>query len=203
MAGFRVGEEIDVAGDVVVEHERKIGLRGLQLGLDLRFERGVDGEGDIVGDVDRGGLDFRREAVALFQRVHLEGVDGIHDVLELGGELGVVLEVEAAAQHLVDGVVETGLGGLQVPGAIVAHARLVGLLDGVDELLVSLLLGPLTRGGSRRSRLRRGGRLGRRGSLRRRTGQRGCGCLRLPARGRGDRLLRVAPGQNQNGREAG
>ena len=50
------------------------------------------------------------EAVALLERIHLEGVDGVDDVVEFILQLGIALDVDAAGEHQVDGVIEVGFG---------------------------------------------------------------------------------------------
>ena len=52
----RVGEEVDVGGDVVVDDEGKIGLGGGEIGLGLGHDVGVDDKGDVVGGVGGRGL---------------------------------------------------------------------------------------------------------------------------------------------------
>ena len=81
------------------------------------------------------------ESVALLQRIHLQRVHGIHDVLELVGELRVVLQVEAAGQHEVDGIVKVVLRGVQVAARLVGHAALIRVLHQRNELLVLAVLG--------------------------------------------------------------
>src|SRR5262249_44691937 len=124
----RVGEVADEAGDVVVDDERKVGLRGFELGVETCVKRGVGFEGYLVGGVERRGLDDGRETVALLKRSDLERVDGVEEMLKLVVELRVALEVEAAGQHQVYGGVEVGARSLEVTGAVVVHTAAVGLL---------------------------------------------------------------------------
>ena len=103
MAALGVGEEVDVAGDVVVDDEREIRLGGGELFACLGDEVGIDFKGDVVCDVGGSGFDGGCEAVALLEGFHLEGVDGVEDSIELVVEDGVALEVEAAGEHHVNG----------------------------------------------------------------------------------------------------
>lgn len=135
VSALAFGKEVDVAGDVVVHDQRKIGVRGLQ----LRFRFGADGgiyrKGDVVGDADRSIFSFGGEAVALLESVHFDVVDGVDDVFELGVEFGRTFDVDAAGEHLIDGVVEVGFGGGEVALLIVGEAILVCNFDIVNDLL--------------------------------------------------------------------
>jgi hypothetical protein len=66
-AAARALKGADETGDVLVDHERKVGGGGLELGGDLADQRRVGGEGDVVGGVQRGLFHLGREAVALLQ----------------------------------------------------------------------------------------------------------------------------------------
>jgi len=75
-----------VSGDLVVDDEGQVGLDAefvAQAGDEFRIGR----EGNVVGGVERGRFDLGREAIALFERGHLERVDCVDQVLELVGEL--------------------------------------------------------------------------------------------------------------------
>ena len=104
----RVREVTDEACDVVVDYEGKVRLRCLQLILDLRGEGSVGGKCHLVGGIERGCFDGSREARALFQGRHLERVDRIQEMVELGiqevaGLGGIDLaESEPLADEILD-----------------------------------------------------------------------------------------------------
>ena len=74
------------------------------------------------------------------QRDQLQRVDGGEQLLELVGELRVVLQVHAAGEHRVDGRVEVLPGGVQPVGVVVGHAGLVAGLGLVDDRLYALCM---------------------------------------------------------------
>ena len=82
MALCGVGEEVDIGGDVVVDHEGKIGLGGGEVGVGLGHDVGIDDEGDVAGGFGGGGFGLGGEAVALLERLHLQAVDLVHDAVE-------------------------------------------------------------------------------------------------------------------------
>ena len=53
---LRVGEEVDVGGNVVVDHEGKVGLGGGEIGVGLGHDVGIDDKGDVAGDFGGGVL---------------------------------------------------------------------------------------------------------------------------------------------------
>ena len=140
MALLGIGEEVDESGDVVVDHEGKIGLGGGELAIGLGHHIGIDNEGHIAGDFGWRWLLLGSKTVALFQRIHLESVDGIHDVIELVLQCGVGFDVDSAGEHQIDGAVEfrpwPREGRLTVGGL----AAGVGLLHLIDQRLDALLL---------------------------------------------------------------
>ena len=106
MALLRVGEEVDEGGHVVVDHQRQVGLGGGQLGRGLGHQVGVDGKGHVAGGFGGRDLLFGHKAVALLERLHLQAVDLVDNVVELVLQLRVGLDVEAAREHQIDGAVE-------------------------------------------------------------------------------------------------
>jgi hypothetical protein len=62
-------------------------------------------------------------------------------MLKLVGELGIVLEVEAAGEHQVDGSIEVRTCGIETSSTIVVDATAIRLFDTVDELLRSIRFG--------------------------------------------------------------
>src|ERR1700761_6287934 len=110
VAPLRIGKEVDVGSDVVVDDEREIGLGGGQFGLGFGNDVRVYLKSDVVGDFCRRGLNGWRETVTPAQGFHLKSIDGIEDAVELVVELGIGFDVEAAGAHEVDGFVEVRLG---------------------------------------------------------------------------------------------
>ena len=88
-----------------------------------------------------GGFELGGEAVALLERGDLEGVDGVDEALELVGERGLSLHVDAAGKDDVDSEVEVGACSVEAPGLIVGDAGAVGALGVGDELLDSIGVG--------------------------------------------------------------
>ena len=187
---FRLREDADVAGDLVVDDQRQVGLDaelGLELGDQLRVRR----EGEVFRHVERRGLELGRESIALLQGVELERVDRRDEALELIRQRPFGFQVKAAREHGVDREVEVQTRGLQAVGAIVGDARVIARLGARDELLRLLcgLVGGLLRGlraglraglrlhGPRRRRCS-GGALVRLGLVRLGLGHRGRGLFR-------------------------
>ena len=139
-----VGEDADVAGDLIVDDEGQVG-GDVELGLEPGDELWVGGEGDVVfevGEIERGCFDLGGEAVALLEGGHLERVDGVDEALELVGEGGIAGERVAAREQEVDGRVEVEAGGIEVVAVVVVDAGAVAVLGLADELLHSgVLLG--------------------------------------------------------------
>ena len=134
-AASAIGEVVDVASDLVGHHQRQVGVRGLDLGLGLGLHGLVDGGRAFVGLVDGRGLGLLLgESVSLLERGEFELVDAVEDAVEFGFEAIVGLEVESAAEELVEGGVEVGLGGFEMAVAIVVLAGLVFFFDAGDEV---------------------------------------------------------------------
>ena len=89
----------------------------------------------VTSLADFGGrfFDLLGEAVALLEGDHLQGVDGGEELVELVGELRVVLEVHAAGEHGVDGEVEVLARGVEAVGVVVGDAGLIAGLGLGDE----------------------------------------------------------------------
>ncbi len=136
MATLRIGEVTDEARDILIDHQRKIRLRCLQLGLDLRRQIRIRGKGHLVGRVERSGFDRGREAVALFKRRHLQRVHCIHQVIELIGKLRIALHIHPAHQHRIHRGVEVGARRIQMARTVVADAAAIKLLRVIDQLLL-------------------------------------------------------------------
>ncbi len=126
-------EIADVTGDGIVDHQRQIGLRGLQFGDGLRLDCRVHRESDIVGNIDRSRFDLGCESISLLERLHLQRIDSIEDAVELIAQLGFGPQIEIAGQHQVDGTIEVCLGGLQLARVVVGHTALVRRFDCVDQ----------------------------------------------------------------------
>ncbi len=110
-------------------------MRGLDLGFGLRLHVLVDGRSGFVRLVDRRGLGLLLgESIALLEGGDFEVVDAVENAIEFGFEAIVRLEIEPAAEELVEGGVEVRLGGLEMAVAIVVLAGLVFLFDAGDEV---------------------------------------------------------------------
>ena len=83
VASLGAGEVVDEHRDLIVEHERQVGLGGLDLGLSLGADVGIDGERNVVGFVDGSGLGaLLGEAIALLKRDQFELADSLDDLVE-------------------------------------------------------------------------------------------------------------------------
>ena len=131
----RAAVGIDPPGDILVHHQRKIGLRGLQFLRDFAHQDGVGGEGYLFCIFRRGGLYLRRKAIALLERDNLQRVDAREQAVKLIGEHGVVFQVHAAGEHGVNGEVEIKARSIKTVGVVVVDAGLVAGLNAVDEVL--------------------------------------------------------------------
>ena len=163
----------------------------------------VDRESHIGDFVNRRGhgRDFL-EAVAGTERLQFVGVDRVHYTVEQFAELGVAIEVVAALEHPVHGIVEVAAGGIQMSGLEVLLARFELGLDSGDKgrlvVLIGLQQGNWRRIAARPERERRQ-RLRARGTGRCGVGFRGCRLRRLRLRcvrlqsgnAGGDRFLRT------------
>ena len=112
-------------------------MRGLELGDGLRLDIGIDGKGDVISDVDRGGLDLGRKSIALLESFHLQGVDALDDTIEFGIERRIVLDVEVAGDHEIHCAIEIRLGGFELARVVVLGAAGIGSLDGADQILLT------------------------------------------------------------------
>ena len=68
------------------------------------------------------------KAVALLERLHLEGIHLVDDLSNSSCNCGVALDVDAAGEHQVDGAIELGLGLGQLAFAVVGLAAGIGVL---------------------------------------------------------------------------
>ncbi len=162
----RAGEVTDERRDLVVHHQRQVGLGVLDLDFRAGLDVGIDGEGvDVVGFVDGRGLGARLvEAVTLLQRCHLQLVNRLDDLVEFALQAVVVADVEVAAEQGVEGLIEVGARGFQMSGLIVGLAGSVFLLrlrdHGVGGIGLRRGSRRLRRGGNRRRNLGLGRLLG-------------------------------------------
>ena len=127
-----------------------------QLGLRLGLDRGIDRKGDVVGLID--GRRFEAllgESVARFERLQLQLVRCLDDLVELGLQPFVVLQPDRSTQQKIEGRVEVVLGGLQVAGRIVGLAARVLGFGARDQLLHGLHRGRRQRPGPARTGARR------------------------------------------------
>ena len=152
----RAGEVVDEHRDLVIHHQRQVGLGVLDLGFGHGPDVGIDREGDVVGFVDGRGLGARlAEAVALLQRRHLQLVDRLDDLVEFALQLLVVAHIQIAAQQGIEGLIEIGLRRLQMSRLIVGLAGGILLLclrdQGIDG--IGLRLGSFLDLGRRRGLL--------------------------------------------------
>ncbi len=123
----------DVAGHGIVDHQRQIGLRGLEFCNRLRLDGRVHGESDIVGDIHRSRFNLGRKSISLLERLHLQRIDRIDHAVELIPQLGLGPQVEIAGQHQVHGAIEVCLGGLQFARVVIRHTALISHFDCVDQ----------------------------------------------------------------------
>ena len=144
-------EIADKTGDRIVDHQRQVGLRGLEFCDRLRLDRRVHRESDIVGDIDRRRFDLGCESITLLERLGLQRIDSVENAIELIVQLGFVPQIEIAGQHQVDSAVEVCLGGLQLARVVVSHTALIRLFDCVDQGLHLRTGGGRCRRGSRGS----------------------------------------------------
>ncbi len=129
-----LGIEIDKSGNLVGHHERQVGGGGLDFGLGLGLNAGVNRRGEFVGFVDWRWFGFLLgEAVALLKGKKFQAIDAIENAVQFFFQAIVGAEVEPAAQQLVEGGIEILLGGFQVSGAVVLLPGLIFLFDTCDQ----------------------------------------------------------------------
>ena len=120
-----IGEEVDVGGNVVVDDQGQVGFGGGEIGIGLGHDVGIDDEGDVAGSF--GGSVFRlgSEAVALLEASISSAVDLVDDAVEFVLQRRGGLDVDAAGEHEVDGIVEIGFGFGQIAALVggIAAAR--------------------------------------------------------------------------------
>ncbi len=133
MTSGRAGKVADPTGDVVVDHEREIGLGCFQLSRDFSDERGIGGEGDLVRSIQRCLFNLWRESVALLESREFERVDGGEQPVELIGELWIIFKIHAAGEHGVDSEVEVLTGCIEMIGVVVINAGFIAGLSLVNE----------------------------------------------------------------------
>ena len=125
----------DVTGHRIVDHQRQIGLRGLEFCDCLSLDGRVDRESDVVGNVDGSRFNLGGKPISLLERLHLQRIHRVDHAVELIAQLGFVAQVEIAGQHQVYGAIEVGLGGLQFARVVVRHTTLISHFDCVDHCL--------------------------------------------------------------------
>ena len=98
------GIEVDVAGNIVVHDQRKVGAGLLYLCLGTGFHVGINRESHFVSFVDGRGLDFLlSESIALLESGYLAGLDRAEQLSDSGVPVGEGL------QRRVDAVIEIHL----------------------------------------------------------------------------------------------
>src|SRR3984885_15117506 len=99
-----IREVVNVASDLVGHHERQVGTRGLDLGFGFGLYVLIDGWSSFVGFVNWGGLGrLLGETVALLKSGQFEIVGAVENAVEFGFEAVVRLEIESAAEELIEG----------------------------------------------------------------------------------------------------
>ena len=133
-APARAGEVVDEHCDLIVQHQRQVGLGSLDFGCGLGLDVGIDREGDVVGFVDRRWLRARLgKSVALLQRGQFKLMYGLDELVEFTFQPFVIAQVEIAGQQYVERLIEVGLGRLQVASLVIRLPGCVFLLRLGDQ----------------------------------------------------------------------
>src|ERR1700723_1435907 len=107
-----IREVVDVACDLIGHHQGQVGTRGLNLGFGFGLYVLVDGWSGFIGLVNWRGLGrLLGETVALLKSRQFEIVSAVENAVEFGFETVVRLEIESAAEELIEGGDEVLLGG--------------------------------------------------------------------------------------------
>ena len=147
-----IGKEVDEGGDVVVHHQRQVGVGGGQIGPGPGHNIRVHHEGHILGHIGRRLLFFGHKAIAQLQRLHLQRIHRVHNAVELLLQLCIALDIDATGQHQVHGAIELSLGFGQLTFAIGGLAMRVCVFHMLNKQGDTPLL--------ERGRWRRGGIVG-------------------------------------------
>ncbi len=187
VALLSVGKKVDVRSHIVVHHQRQIGLGRGQVRPGLGHKVRINLEGHVARHFGRRRLNLGHKPVPLFQRLHLQRIDPVHNAIELLLQTRIAPDIDPACEHQVHRAIELYLGLGQIPLAIVRRAVGVGLLHLLDQQVHALLFA--------RGRRRQCGC----GGLRclRRPWQRWRGDLRLRSLAICKRLRRIAPRQRK------
>jgi hypothetical protein len=117
------GVEVDIAGYIIVDHQRQVRLRGLQLGFRLGLQAGIGREGNGIGFVNgrRLGLLFGKP-ISFFERHHLQLVNLLGNLVEFLLKTIIGFHFYRPLHQEVHRMVEILFSGVQMAGLIVGLA---------------------------------------------------------------------------------
>ena len=110
-------------------------MRGRQFGSGLGFDIRIGPKGNVAGHLGGGLFHLGRKAIADFEGFHLQTVHLVDDAIERVLQDRVAVDLDAAAQHEIDGVIEFRFGFQQPAFAVVRVAGSIRLVHAVNQAL--------------------------------------------------------------------
>src|SRR5579872_6266632 len=127
-------EVIDITRNLIGHHQRQIRVRCLHFGFCLCLDVLIYRESGLVSLVDRCWRRFLLgEPVTLLQRLQLQAIYPIQDLIKFLLQSLVRADVQRAREQQIESAIKTFFGGFQVPGLVVLLTSLIFLLDLCDQ----------------------------------------------------------------------